>query len=241
MIQKRKVILSGLALCLGFSLYGVVPRLSNFNFAGASVLPYTRWKPKSQGGKAHFLLAREAHGADKGTYDAFGGRRDLNEGHPVQTASREFVEETIGLIHNNQHDALKYIDVDSGNTRHIVANEKKKAVHYITKFAPQSLERLVRGFYGALGAARNPAQREKDSLAWVTWENLKKAIADAPRDGAGQLVLPVKVWANVINPNGTPYGVQINLRPFLVSSLQSFFRGAPYIPGHNPKIQFYNH
>lgn len=220
------------------SLVEAVPRLSLFNFMGASVLPYTRWNAKPKG-QAYFLLAREAGGRDKGTYDAFGGGRDRGEFHPVQTASRELAEESVFLL-GSQKQLQKHIDVNSGNTRTVVASVSKRFAVYVTKFHPRSLETLTKRFYSARNKARKWSSKEKDKLAWVRWSDLEKSIANAPRTNTGQLITPVRVVAHVVQPNGRKHKESIVLRPVFASSMQSFFKGTHnYIVGKNPKIRFY--
>lgn len=203
-------------------------RLSQFNFRGASVLPYTHWPTKPE---YYFLLAREVYGNDAGTYDAFGGSREPGEGHPVVTAARELSEESARLL-GTKDSLIRHLN---HNTCDIIANRHKEFVVYITHFDHTLLERTVRQF----AQARNRTnQREKDNLAWVKWNNLSAAIANAQRDQNGRL-LPVRVWANVIHLDGTRRAEQITLRPVFVSCMQSFFQGAPYVWGRNQNIRFY--
>lgn len=217
-----------------FGMQPATPSLSTFHFNGASVLPYTGWPTKTE---PYFLMAREAAGNDKGTYDAFGGRKDAGETHPVITAAREFSEETITLL-GNPASIRNYIDLAAGNTATIVANYNKNFVVYITQFKHGSLEDLVKNFYSARSNANSAKYKEKDRLAWVRWSTLESAIANAKRDTNGAL-LPVTIWANVVQPNGSKAPEQITIRPVLVSCLQSHFNGSAYTAGHNSKIHFH--
>ncbi|MBA3953755.1 NUDIX hydrolase [Candidatus Dependentiae bacterium] len=253
MKQKRLIVylIVGFATLLNavFTFAALAPALalSKVQYGGASVLPYTRWKPKNQGGKAYLLLLREASGTDKGTYDALGGRRDPKE-EPKDTASRELSEEAMGLL-GNPGTLLTYIDSLGKNTRNVVVNDNKHTVIYITKFSPQSLGNLVSNFYSKrqqllTNPQANRKFLEKDSIAWVSWQNLEQAIGQAPRNANGQLITPIKVWANVVDAAGKKNAAQIDLRPVFVSSLQSFFKNAqpPILrQGHNPKVKFYTY
>lgn len=237
----KKILIVALAASMQIiAMQQPTQQLSKMNFMGASVLPYTRWKPKGQG-KAYFLLSREADGKDKGTYDAFGGSKDPGENHPVVTAAREFSEETIGLLYNPKQ-ALDFIDVKTGNTHAVIAHEQKKFAVYITKFAPKDLEHIVNNFYAKRatpGLAHH--YKEKDKLAWVSWENLENAIKNAKRDPiTHKLITPIKVWANVVDSNGKKHAEEISLRPVFVSSLQSYFAGkAPKALGKDSRIKYY--
>lgn len=209
------------------------PSLSSFPFNGASVLPYTI----DQSGTTQALLAREAGGGDEGTYDAFGGRKDPNETHPVETAAREYAEETIGLV-GSPGAIRRHIDVAGQDTLAIIANYNKSFVIYVTYFDLGTFKYLSRNFAGARTRATGK-YKEKDRLAWVEWNRLSDAISNAQRDSQDHL-LPVRVKANVVNKNGIGYKEKfITLRPVFVSSMQSYFRNAAYVAGHNPKIRFY--
>lgn len=209
--------------------------LSDFKFNGASVLVYTNWPSKP--GVNYFILTREMPPSpDAGTYDAFGGRRDQNETHPVATASRELWEESMGLLGSKQN-LLNHIDVKGQNphTRNIIANDGKQVAIYITHFDHTNVENLTKNFY-------KPAQhREKDMIAHVAEDKLRSAIANAPRNAQGQLIQPIMVEAQVIYPNGTRQNEQIKLRPVFVSALQSYFKGTNnFSTGKDPRIRFYN-
>lgn len=210
------------------------PALSQFRFGGASVLLYTTWPTKPE---AYFLLGREAGGRDAGTYDAFGGRRDAGEGHPVVTAARELAEETIDLL-GDKGRMMNAINVDGSQTSNIVANYAKNFVVYVTSFHHSSLEYLARKFYDARSGARRFKNREKDKLAWVKWSNLAQAIANAQRDQNGHL-LPVTVWAKVVQSDGSKRTEKITIRPVFVSCMQSYFNNGAYTQGKNHKIRFY--
>jgi 8-oxo-dGTP pyrophosphatase MutT (NUDIX family) len=246
-----KKVFSFILIVGSLSCHAMAPQapitLSTFPHAGASALPYTRWKPKNQGGKAYFLLSREVAGPDKGTYDAFGGKKDPNE-TVEKTASRELSEEAMGLLGNPQALA-SHISSHGQNTHAVVCNDKKRFAVYITKFAPKTLEHLTHNFYSTRQKLlHTPGIKhcllEKDAIAWVSWQNLEQAIANAPRthNGQGPLITPIKVWANVVDAQGNKSAQQINLRPVFVSTMQPFFKKAqaPVLrQGINPKVKFY--
>ena len=58
----------------------------------AGILPYT-----FHNNNIYFLLGKEHYGRDKGKYSDFGGKFENNE-TPLQTAKREFKEESINVI-----------------------------------------------------------------------------------------------------------------------------------------------
>lgn len=241
-----------LGLFVSLDLHGMIrppagPALSDFDYDGASVLPFTRWPGKAE---KYFMLAREridGSSADKGTYDAFGGRKDpadVYKGnyHPVNTAAREFAEETINLL-GNKDAIFQHINVIANqptNTATIVANRNKKFVVYITEWPHQKFEFLTNNFHAARNRATHRDQKEKDKIAHVKESVLKDKIANAPRDAQGKLILPIKVWATVFEPNGTKHSEEIMLRPVFVSTLQSYFKGQPGTLGKVDKIHFYD-
>lgn len=208
------------------------------NLRSASVLPYC----VDSKGKELVLLAREVGGPDRGAYDAFGGAMDSNEKHPVQTAAREFREETVNLIFKNNKDAQNYIDIDKGNTANIVFNKFKKGAVYITKFDYKTLKnKLVNQFYDAIKKTIKPKYKEKDKLAWVDKKEFEKVISTAKRDiKTKKLILPIKIDAQVIDSNGRIKSKKITLRPCLVSILQPFFKKEKSIyQSKNNRIHIY--
>jgi len=210
-----------------------VPTLSQFNFKAASVLPTY----KNPQGQTMVILSREAHGKDKGTYDAAGGKRDKGEMHPEITAARECLEELI--LEKTAHIKLptirKHIHVDSGNTKYIIARTSKNSALYISDFS-KYWDKIRKRFYSARHNAKQHKYKEKDHLAVVKWNDLKNVIAQSQ---PGQTV---RIPARGIKKNGQ-YDSQtktITLRPFLVAQLRPFFQNQPFQQGRNQKIRFYN-
>lgn len=213
------------------------PSLSQFQYNAASVLPYVEYKKKP--GKHYFLLGREAGGNDKDTWDAFGGSRDQGEKHPVQTASREFAEETIETIFNSK-DALNYIDADAKHTTAVIANKHSKAVEYITKIGENKMHTVRYNFYKARHKATKFKHKEKNAIAFVREDRFASAIKNAQRDNQGHLK-PVIVKGDIIKEDGSLMMQQdLTLRPYMVSTLQPYFQNNPYVTGKNSKIRFYN-
>ncbi len=208
------------------------PSLSQFNFGAASVLPTY----KNTKGQTMVVLSREAYGRDKGTYDDFGGKRDAGELHPELTAARECLEELIlektGPIKFSS--VRKHINVNSGNTDHIIARTSKKSVVYITDFS-KYWTNIRKKFYSARHNAKQSKLREKDHLVVVPLTSLQKAIVQSK---PGQTVT---MHAYGINKNGSyqTKTMTITLRPFLVVKLKPFFQNQPFQPGRNKKIRFY--
>jgi hypothetical protein len=185
------------------------------------------------------ILAREAYGKDRGTYDDFGGSRDVGENHPVVTAAREWDEE--GLVHQitglSEREILDYIDIaQSDNTECIVAysrSEKIKAVVYITNVAPYK-SKLLHNFYKERNRARQFKNKEKDRIACVQLTELRDALVNS--DGS----LSVQVYAYVLDPKTNKFNQElVTLRPFFVSKLRSYFLDTSYRQGLNKKIRFY--
>jgi hypothetical protein len=200
-----------------------VQTLNQVKFHGAALAPYYRLKPKNKGGKAIFILSREARGANKGTYDFFGGKRDPNESHPAITAGREGAEESVYLLGRPPR-VQSYI---AGSSTHDVI-VSKGYVTFITKFSPAAVNRLFRNFKSALSKAKSSHLTEKDSLATIPWGVLQKAVA------RGQST----VRASVLDSRGRPHLRMITLRPILGGVLGSFFRGTGCRNGTPAKVHF---
>lgn len=218
-----------------------VPRkkLSDFDWNGASVLIYTNFNPKVGN---YFMLAREKYGADKGTYDAFGGAKEAKDKTPLNTAAREFSEESRGLL-GNQQAVTEHMLKKSGtlaNARSIIANEAKKFVVYIVAYNPKEFRDLTDNFYKQQKVSMKPAEKEKDMLAHVKESDLRDAIKNAKRDSQNKLITPITVEAFVFQPNGDRIKEKITLRPLLVSTLESFFKDLAYTQGDIPELRIYD-
>ncbi len=202
--------------------------LKEFSFNAAGVLPM--WVSNNN---KYVLVSRELYGWDRGTWDSFSGSRDPGEKHPVVTASREFAEETAyALMFEKQ--ALKYIDVDGGNTEVVIALKPKKYVLYITKFSEKDITRLQKEFYSNIKIVKDPKLKEKDALALVSWNELARTIGNL---GASQK--KVTIEADIINDQGNRKKEKIILRPILVDMLKPYFKNEPYQEGKNKVIRFY--
>ena len=211
----------------------VVPSLSSVfqtTGNGAGVLAYTYWPEKKAD---FFVLSKEAHGKDKGTYDAFGGGKDPNELHPIHTASRELFEESIKLLGDIQY-LKKYIDIDSSNTKNILVNKMKNSFLYITKFDFKPIEKLIKEFPIALKKATQAKFKEKEEVVLVDAKDLEKSIVAAKGS--------INVHVNALKYNNKTKhydNCSVKIRPYLARILGHYFNNEHYVSGKNPKIRFY--
>jgi hypothetical protein len=129
----------------------------------------------------------------------------------------------------------RYINVDSGNTQHIIAHTSKKSVVYITDFS-KYWNNIRKTFYSARRKAKQYKYREKDHLVVVSWNELHNAITQS---NPGQ---KVTIHAYGINKNGNydKRATVVTLRPFFVAKLRPFFQNQPFQHGRNKKIRFYH-
>jgi 8-oxo-dGTP pyrophosphatase MutT (NUDIX family) len=206
--------------------------LSDFNFTSASVLPFFTYRNTK-----YVILAREAHGSSRGTYDDFGGGREENENHPLITATREFFEEailqlTIGLT---IEEAQIYIN-NTKNIIHIIAYSRhgnKKNITYIIRFDDYK-DQLLNNFYTALKQVIEDPYKEKDRIAIVKWNTLKRAMRRS-KD-----TKDVKVKACERHPKtGILNEKYIILRSCFVKKLRPFFLHTHYKRGLNKKMRFF--
>lgn len=213
------------------------PRLTDFDFGGASVLPTFI----DQNGKKYLILSREAGGKDKGTYDDFGGARDfigpkqnnIKEAHPVITAAREFFEEAILELTLNfsLQNAQDLIDVKNMYTEYVIASGRN--VIYITDFT-QYTNQFLSEFYKAFRKTTSRHSKEKNRIAIIEWNELKTIINNNPFNTG------IIVDAEVLNPLDLQWYVEkITLRPFFAKKLRSFWMDKPYQQGLSKKIRFY--
>lgn len=203
--------------------------LSTMHFNGASVLPYTHFTP---GGEKYFILSREAYGSDKDTWDAFGGSRDPHE-TPEQTAAREFEEETaLTLI--SPGNAKRYIDPHNSHTSCVIAHRTIHFVCYLTHFDAATIQNFEKKFYRARKKALDHKYREKDALARVAQEDIKKAVAQWSTGKQR-----IRVQAEVLQADGTFKKETIVLRPLISSLLYSYYYGSGVKCPLNPKVFYY--
>lgn len=204
--------------------------ISKIVYSGASVMPITFFKNKRE---MYVLLGRENGGPDKGTWDIWGGKKDPQDKDRASfTAGREFAEETLETAFNVK-DAQKYISINAGNTKAIVAHRGRRFVIYITQFSKADALKIQNNIY------RNPRRLpvEKDRIGWIKYNDLMSVIAQAKRDRRGLLIRPIKARINVVMPNGTQVSQVVDLRPCMVSMLQPFAqRKKPDIRSNKPKV-----
>lgn len=190
--------------------------LTTFRYKGAGVLPLYAYNNELQ-----VVLAREAHGRDKGTYDSFGGSRDSHEHNPIITGGREFAEEaisqkTIGL---SAFAVAQYIDpYKNKNTSFVAVSKRTEYVLFFTRF-DQYMNRFINTFYTTLRSTKHFKHQEKDRIARVPWNALSNAIRGNKNNST------VTVSATIIDPRGQRFNhqEQIRLRPILVKMLRPYF------------------
>ncbi len=239
---KKKVVSISILLLVACTIDVNAMRLSEFDYGAASVFPvYT------DQGKKYVILSREARGADKETYDDFGGRRDPEENHPFITAAREWMEEgLVTKITGLQFPEIcNLIDIakKSNKTECIVAytGRKAKNVTYITDVTHYK-DKLIYDFYGVLRKAKRIKKAkyiEKDSIAVVELSELVRVLQDAMIKDQHK-VTNITMSAFILNEktNKLEKGI-IKLRPFFVSKIRPYFLNWPYQEGKDKKIRFY--
>ena len=208
-------------------------RLFNLNFGAGGVLPTF-----VKNGKKYLILSREAGGNDKGTYDDFGGKRDpigsnKKETPPLITAAREFFEEAILIlsIGISLQETQNFIHEDNSYTEFVIV--KGQNVTYITDFTVYA-DKFFANFYHAYKTTTNSHSREKNSIAIVGWDELKKVVSNTSSDEG------VMIDAEVLNPKDLKwYKEKITLRPFFVKKFRPFWMDKPYKKDINSKVRFY--
>lgn len=230
---KIKNITLATILCLSTILLSAAPQLSQFKFNAASVLFETTKKENGQSVR-YVLLAREAFGKDKGTWDDFGGKRDPNEHRPSETASREAQEEmnagnTLGWSVNNMK---KYISLSQNtNTSMVLALQKIKYVTYVTNIPYAHVCTLGQNFFSARTKTKSFHHLEKDGLALVRYDDLMHTVKNGNPT--------VKAYILDKKTNCFTLSSTIKLRPVLHKKLEGLACGHTYTQGTNNKIRFY--
>jgi hypothetical protein len=235
------------------------PSLADYSYISASVLPTITEK-----GELYAILAREAYGkkyklGKLHKYDDFSGSKENEDTNIATSAAREFLEEgilaktlgwTLGETEN-------FIEHNNENTWAVIVYSKKpdqcssesrdvRNVTYLTHFDNYK-RKFFRNFYKARRQEEKRYNKEharqserttieKDRIAKVKWNDLKKAIVE--QENSNDLVL---VDALVMNPKTNRFvHEEVTLRPFLVIKLRPFFLDNPHKQGESEKIKFYN-
>ncbi|MCX5922591.1 MAG: NUDIX hydrolase [Candidatus Dependentiae bacterium] len=205
------------------------PALKDSNFQGAGVLPTYDFK-----GETYVILARENGGNDQGTWDSFGGSKDQGEDHPQTTATREFDEETKGLLED-------FIDLDDKSTE-IIVRTRHGGSSFVLYIAPLSSKFCMKTFGHKFHNKKTFGKyNEKDCLAAVKLSDFKKTISTAQRDQKTHQFEHIAMTARVYNPSNSGFfqNQTITLRPPLVWSLQPYFQGKTGIQGKDTRASFY--
>ena len=232
-------------------------QLSNYRFYSASVLPTI-----TENDELYAILSREAFGrrykyGKLHKYDDFSGSRDKGEKHPIETAAHEFLQEGIlaKTLGWDLDQTKSFIDPKNENTWAIIAYsadansdvphmKKTRNVTYLTHFDKYK-DTFFDNFHDARkkeierykkeGLSKNHwTNAEKDRLAKIKWRNLKKAILE--QEDQNEIV---EVEALVMNHRKKFKKQTIQLRPFFVIKLRSFFSDDDYEQGENDKVRFY--
>jgi hypothetical protein len=246
MIKIKQVLRPlSIAVIIASTIITASIRLSSLNYKSASVLPYYH-----HNNKKWIILSREAFGADKGTYDDFGGAKDPGEKRPVATAAREFNEEGI-LSKIINITVPQTIDLLRKNSSYIISYSNQRGtcnVTYITNFNNYK-DQFFNNFYTARSNAHGRKYKEKDKIAVVTWNNLKYAIIKHAKQADSFMgrwfghfsSQNVTVSALELDPTSLQFKpTTITLRPFLVKKLKLFFLNKPYAKEMNKKIRHYS-
>lgn len=145
-----------------------LPAFDYVNYSGGSVLLYAYRQQKDGTKKAYLLLGQER----ELSYDDFGGSRGKGERHPILTASREFIEESIGAIYNLEEITRKISDSN------IFVYEANSYQYWVEiPFDDRILEK-----FSKVRKEKEPTaskyELEKQQLRWFAVENIRKSVQE---------------------------------------------------------------
>lgn len=227
------------------SVFGFTPLTTKktLRFGGAAILPIVSLPTKKGKPKDHYIISRNAFGQYKGTFDDFGGSRDPQETHPVQTAAREFYEEALAgpVLKKSIKNLEKKIDLAGKDTQAVLVQSipgkggKSNYVTFIARFGQNSSRKMTHAF----GAARAKpglafAFKEKDQIALVRVDKLKQALLNNPNNN--NVFVPAKVYAG-IKPVGKIS--TIKLHPFFAKRIRAKYQGKPIAIGTDNRVKLY--
>lgn len=137
----------------------------------AFVLPFYR----DRTGQKIFILGREAHGRDKGTYSPFGGKSEKKDKTPAVGAARELSEES-GISIDLAQRVVNRAEVFAVNATHDTSRPRDLIVFYIVELSDAEVKNVRSSF-----ASRR--DHEMDQLGEVAEGHLLSALSSMkPKD-----------------------------------------------------------
>lgn len=139
----------------------------------AGILPYAKYK-----NKVYFLIGKDRN---DNTWSDFGGRSEMNDGNSfVNTASREFYEETIGSVVDIEV-IRKRLSSNENNYIKIESNtlNGSRYVMLITQIPYKNYKVIFNKTYSFIKYYKiNKKYLEKVDMKWVSLETLLDCIDD---------------------------------------------------------------
>jgi hypothetical protein len=138
------------------------------------------------------LLGRETEGSDRGTYDSFGGRRDILAGGrtetPLQTAAREFWEE--GLLKESLNASLQSTIESVKHGEPICVFDGRLGHVLYFKLFPfnEMVDYMAKYIKTARHLTRSGKRIEKDNLAVVYFDDLWATASRATTNSCHAIV-----------------------------------------------------
>lgn len=176
----KKVLFLLACIFLGGYLLDSSTLLSFDGYRGAFVIPLIK-----KNNKTYVLVGLESGGKDKGTYCVPGGSsgwgifRDTN---PLDTASREFCEETLTDLDYNM--VRRLIDTTQ-RARFVDLFHAKKIVTYVVPFKEELIDDIIKNFFHRRSATWfwQYYYREMDGFALI---QLKDIVFSCKKHHRGQ-------------------------------------------------------
>lgn len=147
--------------------------MDNKQTYSAGVLPYAKYK-----NKVYFLLGKDRN---DNTWSDFGGRSEINDNNSyINTASREFYEETIGSVVDIEV-MRKRLSTNSNNFTKVESNtlNGSKYTMLITQIPYKNYKIIFNKTYNFIKYCKiNKKYLEKVDIKWVSLETLNDSIQD---------------------------------------------------------------
>lgn len=137
-----------------------LPAFEHARYSGAGVLIYA-YKPDEETGvpRAYLLIGQER----KGSFDDFGGR-GKGERHPIITAAREFMEESLGVICKKEEILPKLID--------------NEILVYDSNFYQYWVNLSLDASVPAKFLKEKTVVKGKQQLKWIAVEDVRRSILE---------------------------------------------------------------
>ena len=142
--------------CVEYNSIFVIPE-TNIEYPAKASYKLKKWRRGLYSGRSgqYYLVGRKAAKKHKGMWTLIGGKRESYENDPIETAKREFAEETLGTIQ---------IDLNQNNISNIYDLKDLKKIAIIAHITYDILIYGIIKFYKNIEKEKNKTNSKQDII-----------------------------------------------------------------------------